>query len=437
MGSERYTLFAQDEHGEISHVSHVDEKAQQFSCLYCQTALSITCIQCQDSDAYYPVFEHSSGVLCLKEHGLGLLLYANQLLHKVRQVKQPEYSVTLESVLTMVPGFTSRFYELPAQIQTYPSSIIHYDKIVDVDLPENRIIACLITTPSQVYGVAMSINADTGYIHSFDIDESGRLPIMIISLESSLERLLKYSSAQLDNYILNTSSREWLTHPVHVEDAVRLRQARYKLSLERAEQQSLTLRTLIKTEAIDMDDAKHTTEEAFCIQHYDTLAGLMRYEDVTLDVDLIIEHNRIIDHAGIQSLSHYQHISQTFPSGLPLPFDKSHIIALYASQKIDLTLGENNEYLDCYAVASWLTDALQIPEPLAEFINRHIFYCHDINRWRDIHGLLGTNEQRQLLLPVKRLLIFIWKLSQYRPNSNLHSLNRTDTNLPDPSMSRQ
>ena len=318
---EKYTLFARDATGDIRHAAEVHGQTEKLTCISCLTDLTITCIQCQDSYAFFPVFEHVSGVLCLKDNGLGVLLYSNQLLHKNGQIKQPEYSETLESVLTMVPGFPNRFYELPAQIQTYPSSIIHFDKVTDIPPPDNQTFTCLITTPSQVYGLAMSVNSETGFIISFDIDETGRLPVMIINLESSIESLLTFSTSQLDKYILNTSSREWLIHPVYLENNVRLTQSRYKLSLERAEQQSETLQKLTSTEIINMEDTLHTTETAFCLQHHESLSGLMRYAEVALSIDLINDHNRIISQSGIQSLSHYEKVAQSFPSGLPWHFD--------------------------------------------------------------------------------------------------------------------
>ena len=423
MTSERYTLFAQDANGQIIHASQSQNanNAGLFTCVSCHTSLIPTVIQCLDSEAYYPVFEHGAGILCLQNHGKGLLFFAKQHLQKKRHVKQPEYSQTLESVLTMVPGYPNRYYELPAQIESYPASVIHIDNIEDLPTPDSQTIACRIITPEQSYAVVFDIGS--GFISAFDVDESGRLPVMLISMNSGLDTLLPYTETQLCEYILDTAPREWLSHPVHLDHMAKLRQARYGLSLERAAKQALTLNKLSSDDVIKVRHQTMTTEQAFCHQYHEELMGLVNYTGVTKDLSLLNEHKRLFAQAGIYSISHYEKIASTFPTGLPLPYDKSHIVALYASQRVDMTLSGDNVYVDCYAVANWLVDVLQVPMPLSAFISQSLFYCHDVDRWRDSSGLLGSNAQRQLLLPAKRLLIFIWKLSQYRPNATVHNIS--------------
>ena len=422
MANERYTLFAQNGDREIIHASQMTSRISitRLSCIACHTSLKITCIQCQNSEAYYPVFEHPSGVLCLQDHGRSLLLYAKQLLSKTHHVKQPKYSQTLEPVLTMVPGYPNRYYELPAYIGTYPASVIYYETIDFLPSPDKQTLACLITTPEQTYGLVLDLGA--GCINPFDVDDSGRIPIMVIALEFTIDNLLAYSQTQLNHYILHEASREWLTHPVHLEGMVKLRHSRYALSVERAAQQAQTLNKLASTDIIKIKNQDMTTEHAFCQQYHNELMGLIRYADVTKDIGLLHQHKQIISQSGIESMSHYEKVAAMFPAGLPLPYDNAHIIALYASQKVDMTLSGDNVYLDCYAIATWLVDILNIPDPLSTFISRTLFYCHDVNRWRDSHGLLGSNAQRQLFLPAKNLLIFIWKLSQYRPNTKISTL---------------
>ncbi|MFT5723869.1 MAG: hypothetical protein ACI9JN_000986 [Bacteroidia bacterium] len=423
MTSERYTLFAQDANGNILHVSETQNTNNSglLTCVSCHTSLMPTVIQCQDSEAYYPVFEHTAGILCLQNHGKVLLYFAKQHLQKERKVKQPEYSQTLESVLTMVPGYPNRYYELPAQIESYPASVIHIDNIEDLPTPDSQTIACLIITSAQSYAVVFDIGG--GFVNAFDVDESGRLPVMLISMNSELDTLLPFTETQLCEYILHTAPREWLSHPVHLDHMAKLRQVRYALSLERAAKQALTLNKLSNDDVIKVRHQTMTTEQAFCHQYHEELMGLVNYTGVTKDLTLLNEHKRLFAQAGIYSMSHYEKIASTFPTGLPLPYDKSYIVALYASQRVDMTLSGDNVYVDCYAVANWLVDALQVPMPLSAFISHSLFYCHDIDRWRDSTGLLGCNDQRQLLLPAKRLLIFIWKLSQYRPNSKVHNIS--------------
>lgn len=332
-------------------------------------------------------------------------LRISKLINALKWVQLPEFKATLESVTHLVPGYVNQYYELPSETVTVPSARCEINKIDKEWLTTSGCLCFNLSDGDQTLVLAFNLNGQ--FIDPFDVDPSGRIPVFSIYCDPS--ELSDYPDHLLNDFLQKTGLRQWLTHPPIIDMLSHKRTKRFHYSAKHAHSMSASMDNLIGEGIIQQRNKRVNSEDALLETYKEHLIGLSNFKNITLDPSLVLQHKQYIAQNLNSSISAIEVQTKLLPSPIPLPFSATHILTLFYAYRIQSTLDKTDPYFSCHQVAVWLTQTLRIPFPLAAFIQTDMFYCHDVKKWFSSEGMNAV-EDRNLLLPMKRLLMFIWSI---------------------------
>lgn len=390
-----------------SDLTSVDVESYQFTCLNCGTEVFPES-QNLIADIQQYVYLHPKGTECIPNEPRTICLFLRQSLVEDGKLQTPDFKITLEAVKQMVPGYENQFYELPAEIFSVHATRKDITAVSDIICTNEFNSSLIVQDSKDKFGVF--INYSEEFMDTFSLDPSGRIPVFAIDLHDVEYSQALLSKKSLVEYIQFAATRRWLTHSGITEMLMNRRTERYSECAKIANHQSAVRNSLVESGIFIVKNRLALNEDGFSKEYHQLLCGLSNYSGIMIDPALLKSQQIKIAQSKLVDSREIEKIVKKMPEGVPLPYSNRHILSLYLALNISSTLSHTDPYGDCFVVANWLVEELNIPYPLSQFIQKDLFYCLDVNQWRSCDGLTSGYESKKRLLCAKRLLLLIWEL---------------------------